>query len=346
MEIDKKHIGVQKITDTIKRNGYILLFGLVISVFIEYIYGGFFGVTVFFIFMVALIYYTIVTVNNMLVEEFNIVVRKEKDLLSYKLSNVFSQNIDHQLKTPLLALQQGFKKNYIIIKILSSYAKPNGKRDFDRIIFGCNDKTKDCATCYLQGTAYCTTKKRLLEDIIDNQKVINEAVSNMFKTLNLLKVNKKRRAVIEDVNVYELFYSAFRMYKMLNKYNFEYNISEKLRDIRLLNITNEEMFNVINNHIQNSLEAHSTIIRIETKIVKDWVYIFIVDNGQGIPKDVDINNIWRIGASSKGSGRGFGMFLCREIIEHANGDIKIISTGKKGTTILIKLKYELLKEKK
>jgi len=140
--------------------------------------------------------------------------------------------------------------------------------------------------------------------------------------------------------LFELINSSFEMYKMLNKYNFEYQIDKIIKDINLQGITNEEMFNVINNHIQNSLEAHSTIIKVDANIKDDFLYLFIVDNGQGIPDYVNIDDIWKIGSSTKGSSRGFGMYLCKEIIEHAGGNIVVESTGKKGTTIVIKLQIK------
>jgi len=338
MEINKEHLGVKKITENLLKDAKLLLMCLVFFITIELFEHSTFNLFIFAFFFATIIFKSIQNIKSAIVDEFNIVVKKEKDLLSYKLSVTLSQNVDHQLKTPLLALQQGFKQNYTIIKVLSDYAREDGKRDFDRIVYGCNDKTKECSNCHLHGTDYCNKERRLIEDINKNQNTISSAIKNMYKTLELLKANKKRKTIINDFDLYELIESSFNIYTMLNKYNFEYFIDKNIKNIKIKNISNEELFNVINNHVQNSLEAHSTIIEIKANIKEDWLYLFIVDNGQGIPESVSLSKIWEIGESTKiGENRGFGMFLCKEIIEHAGGNIKVVSTNKKGTTIVIKL---------
>lgn len=62
------------------------------------------------------------------------------------------------------------------------------------------------------------------------------------------------------------------------------------------------------------------------------VQIEITDSGTGIPSEL-IPRVFDQGFSTKRAGRGLGLAICREIIEHHGGHIGLASEQGKGTTV-------------
>ena len=68
------------------------------------------------------------------------------------------------------------------------------------------------------------------------------------------------------------------------------------------------------------------------------IHIDIADTGIGIPADL-IPRVFERGFTTKSSGdsRGFGLGICREIIQMHCGDIRLSSTAGSGTTVRLSL---------
>lgn len=68
------------------------------------------------------------------------------------------------------------------------------------------------------------------------------------------------------------------------------------------------------------------------------IHIDIADTGSGIPADL-IPRVFERGFTTKSSGnsRGFGLGICREIIQMHGGDIRLSSTAGSGTTVRLSL---------
>ena len=68
------------------------------------------------------------------------------------------------------------------------------------------------------------------------------------------------------------------------------------------------------------------------------IRIDIADTGIGIPADL-IPRVFERGFTTKSSGasRGFGLGICREIIQMHGGEIRLSSTAGSGTTVRLSL---------
>lgn len=96
---------------------------------------------------------------------------------------------------------------------------------------------------------------------------------------------------------------------------------------------------VLVNLIKNAYEADANYIKIDTSIHKNKVEIKVIDNGKGM----NPHNLKRIGEifyTTKLSGSGIGVNLCKEIISLHNGEIEYQSKEKEGTTVTVILPIE------
>ena len=101
------------------------------------------------------------------------------------------------------------------------------------------------------------------------------------------------------------------------------------------------MKQVILNITKNAIEAMSEkgIVTISLLRITNEVHLSISDTGSGItPKQM--KKIFHPFYTSKNSGTGLGLVICKRIIESFNGKIEIMSDKNEGTTVHIKLPLE------
>ena len=72
------------------------------------------------------------------------------------------------------------------------------------------------------------------------------------------------------------------------------------------------------------------------KIENNFIRIIIADNGEGVSKE-QANNLFKPYFTTKSSGTGLGLAMCKDIIEKFNGKISFESVENVGTKFLIDL---------
>lgn len=105
---------------------------------------------------------------------------------------------------------------------------------------------------------------------------------------------------------------------------------------------NETLYSwTIENLVKNAMDAMrgKGKLSIEIKQDSNWVFIYIKDNGKGVPKSKH-NLIFEPGYTSKKRGWGLGLSLAKRIIvEYHKGKIRVFESEiNKGTTFQIALK--------
>ncbi|MER1999583.1 MAG: ATP-binding protein [Lysinibacillus sp.] len=92
------------------------------------------------------------------------------------------------------------------------------------------------------------------------------------------------------------------------------------------------------NLFKNALEAidDKGKIHLELSYDDDFVYIYLKDNGVGIPAHF-VDRIFEPFFTTKESGTGLGMIITNKIIQEHNGQLTIRSKEKIGTEITVKL---------
>lgn len=94
--------------------------------------------------------------------------------------------------------------------------------------------------------------------------------------------------------------------------------------------------NLIQNAIQAVPEDRTPHITITEKLSEDTVLITIVDNGNGIPASMK-SKIFTPNFTTKSSGTGLGLAMCKGIVEQSKGRIWFDTEEGKGTTFYVEL---------
>ena len=110
-------------------------------------------------------------------------------------------------------------------------------------------------------------------------------------------------------------------------------------DLPSLNIDEGQIQQVLLNLFANAADAVSSgkvTTTTEHNVENHYVLITVKDNGPGIPDKV-LAKIFDTGFTTKRTGHGFGLPICKRIVENHGGEIAAISQVKDGTTFTIQL---------
>ncbi|MBK7761942.1 MAG: ATP-binding protein [Bacteroidetes bacterium] len=170
--------------------------------------------------------------------------------------------------------------------------------------------------------------KTLVEQI-DNLTLIATNFSNFAK----LPISKN-----EVFALNELLYSVTGMYHDDQHNEFVFVIPEY--EINIL-ADKSQIIRVVTNIIQNAIQAipeerKGRISLMVSKIKNNHVRLAISDNGEGISND-KAKNLFQPYFTTKTSGTGLGLAMCKDIIEASGGRISFESTIEVGTTFYIDL---------
>lgn len=94
--------------------------------------------------------------------------------------------------------------------------------------------------------------------------------------------------------------------------------------------------NLLTNAVDACSERSKCIVQISEKRRKDYVIISITDNGDGIPEEMQAK-IFTPNFTTKSSGTGLGLAMCKNIVEQAGGSIWFNTTEGVGTTFFVQL---------
>jgi two-component system, CitB family, sensor histidine kinase MalK len=104
-----------------------------------------------------------------------------------------------------------------------------------------------------------------------------------------------------------------------------------------------ELITVIGNLLDNSIEA--TTNSDEKEVLMELFYqdeqleMVVTDTGEGMV-DGMVEDIFTKGYSSKGDGRGYGLFLVKESLRNLNGNLHVESKVGSGTTMIVQASYK------
>lgn len=186
------------------------------------------------------------------------------------------------------------------------------------------------------------------KDIIEQYKVINETCNrllNLFNDLLTLMMLQKDNI---DPDIFE--------FQLKDRVNDQLTIlasSADLKNISLINkieedvkvMANDNMLNtIIRNLVSNAIKftKEGGEISISSYTENDQTSIAVKDNGVGLESDI-LNNIFNNGGETTPGtngekGTGFGLQICKEMINKMGGKIEAQSEGlDMGTTFIIKL---------
>lgn len=221
-----------------------------------------------------------------------------------RLENMRSQfvaNVSHELRTPLTSIK-GFAETLKYVK------EEDTKNKFLDII----DKEADRLTRLINDILVLSNienNNRILEVEFDPNEVIIDVI-NMVSG----------QAVIKDTKI-----ESFNNHKGLL-------VGDRDKFFQLI-------LNLVENAVKYSGEGSNVVVK--TYNAKEYMYIEVIDNGLGIPKE-DLPRIferfYRVDKSRAKGGTGLGLAIVKHIVKIFNGEIYVESSVGIGTKFTVKIR--------
>jgi signal transduction histidine kinase len=173
---------------------------------------------------------------------------------------------------------------------------------------------------------------RVTKTIVEQIDQLTHIATN-FSNFAQLPASKREVFVLN-----EFLYSVTGMYHDDSNNEFLFMIPDY--EIRL-NADKSQIMRVFTNIIQNAIQAipedrKGNIALTVSKIKNNFVRITISDNGEGI-SDEKAKSLFQPYFTTKSSGTGLGLAMCKDIIEESGGKISFDSVENEGTDFHIDL---------
>lgn len=269
----------------------------------------------FVILIIAFVFYTIIKDESKL---------RHKQLMSVEadMTNrsmiMITENIHHELNTPLEIIDNKIEKIYNIFKL---YMTEHHAENTDEERRGFN---------------------KALQKLDEDFGFIRTSSEQIYAVLEKMKGFKHLRYSNGNKSIYDIIDGAFKIIE-ISTFNYDYDVSENLKKYSIINLKNAELLSIFLNHIKNSIEAHaSKIIVTDEGIRNDCLLIRIIDNGNGIPDEFQ-KKLFKPNSSTKGDEngiRGNGMSINKEILEDNGGTVRLVRSSSSGTTIELRLRFK------
>jgi len=273
--------------------------------------------------------------NNCLFKQTNL-----EALATQNSMTILTENIHHELNSPLKVLELNCKKlkQFLLYFLSEKYIgkKIDNIEEFKKYI----EKEKIYYFEYKNGKYNFYQLFEIFELSNTSLEQIKSILQNManFKQLRYSNGNK---------TIYDLVEGAYKILNIISDHNIEIKIDEELKNYKINHqsgLKNADLLNILLNHFKNSIEANATKIEVFIENIKsNYLLLNIKDNGNGIP-DYIVTDLFSPNKSSKSDTiglRGNGLFLNQRILESFGGDIKLKKTQLgKGTEFVIKIPVE------
>jgi PAS domain S-box-containing protein len=176
-----------------------------------------------------------------------------------------------------------------------------------------------------------TQSKEMLE-------IIDRCVGHSNKIINdLLDYSREIRLEQKETSIDNLLDQALAMVQIPKKINVDKQVTDSSR----LKVDPDKLERVFINLIKNAVDAmpDGGSISIVGKEENNHLELSFTDTGMGIP-DEALPKLFSPLSTTKAQGMGFGLAICKRIVEAHGGTISYKTTKGKGTTFTVTLPIE------
>lgn len=190
-------------------------------------------------------------------------------------------------------------------------------------------------------------RKHLNNETVDKDAIENavNAISKSIKMANnsLISLKTKNNSELKPTELKELIDSAAKLSEVYTESkNIELQIENNI-DVKIL-ADSEKLTGIIINLIKNASEAfpieeenpveNGKYIKIKTDREDDFAFIMISNNAPGINEP---EKIFDEGFTTKKSGSGLGLWICKKSAEEMLGELELSRSSEDYTEFTIKL---------
>ncbi len=168
--------------------------------------------------------------------------------------------------------------------------------------------------------------------------IIDKSIEHSNKIINdLADYSRTIKLERSDITPRLLLINALSMIEVPQ----HIQVIDKTEDTPVIKVDVEKISRVFMNIIKNAIEAmpHGGTLTVISQKQKNKVEIAFKDTGIGMTRET-INRLWTPLFTTKAKGMGFGLAICKRIVEAHEGKIIVESEVDKGSTFILTLPIE------
>ena len=179
----------------------------------------------------------------------------------------------------------------------------------------------------------------IMQDILILVQESKEGINRVTRIIESLRdFSHVDRAEIQPADINEGLEKTLKL--VWNEIKYRAEVEREYGDLPLVSCRIGQINQVFMNLLVNATQIIETdgLIRIKTTADEDNVYIYITDNGGGIPDEIQ-ERIFQAFFTTKpvGSGTGLGLTISKSIIERHHGELTVESKEGIGTIFRVTL---------
>jgi len=182
----------------------------------------------------------------------------------------------------------------------------------------------------------------LEKEILDTLLADNQRAANIIRSLRSIFLEEK--VASKKVDVGELLQTVLNIAKA-EITSQKIQITLQLEPNLIANVTAGEIQQVLLNLINNAIQVLAAssgpdrVLIIQGRHIDGSIQISIADNGDGVSPEVQ-EHLFELLSSTKKSGMGLGLWLCKHIITRHGGTIWHETSGDGGAKFIFQLPVE------
>jgi PAS domain S-box-containing protein len=198
-----------------------------------------------------------------------------------------------------------------------------------------NPLTGIAGAAYYMKTKYASNIDCKGRDMLE---IIEKDIEHANKIINdLLEYSREMKLKLVETDPKSMLKEAIASMQIPENIKVLDKTSSELK----LKVDAERIRRVLTNIIKNAVDAmpKGGNLTVKSEKIGQMMIMSFSDNGMGMPKDV-LNKIWTPLFTTKAKGMGFGLPICKRIVEGHGGRISVESKVRKGTTFTIAIPVE------
>ena len=173
-------------------------------------------------------------------------------------------------------------------------------------------------------------------------EIIDRCVGHSNKIINdLLDYSREMRLERKETSIDKLLVQALAMVQIPKKVT----VVKHIPDVSKLMVDPDKLERVFINLVKNAVDAmpDGGLISIICREENNYLELSFTDTGMGIP-DEALPKLFSPLSTTKAQGMGFGLAICKRIVEAHGGTISFKTAKGKGTTFTVTLPVETAKK--
>jgi signal transduction histidine kinase len=172
-----------------------------------------------------------------------------------------------------------------------------------------------------------------------NYNVIKNELNKINEMMmDFLQIAKNEKKEYDAVFLFDVAEAVLESYEISLDNDIEFTLDCEDEDIQVL-ASKKKITHVILNLVKNAVEAlpkSGGKIKIEIVSKDKNAFLSVIDNGNGIANE-DYDNIAKNFFTTKGSGNGLGIPICKKILDDYEGHLLFKNNTTEGCTFTISL---------